>query len=225
MKKALIILSGGLDSATVAAIAKNSNYTLAALSFDYGQTHKIELESVKKIIKFFQISQHKIITINPNIFQNSALTTNIAVPKNQDPHQSDIPITYVPARNIIFLSYALAYAESLNICDVFIGVNHIDYSGYPDCRPEFLESFEIMANLGTKLGQTNKINIKAPLLELNKEQIIATGLKLGVDYKITHSCYDPNKYGESCGKCDSCQIRLAGFAANNISDPIKYQNA
>ena len=227
MKKALILLSGGLDSATVSAIAKKQGYELYALSFDYGQSHKVELLAVKKIINFFNIKTHKIITIDPSIFANSALTNNIAVPKNQykNKFNNDIPITYVPARNIIFLSYALAYAESFNIYDIFIGANHIDYSGYPDCRPEFLASFEKMANLGTKIAQNHKISIKAPLLELTKAEIIARGIKLGIDYSITHSCYDPNDKGESCGLCDSCQFRLAGFKENNLKDPIIYQNA
>ena len=223
-KKAVILLSGGLDSATSAAMAIDEGYELYAISFSYGQKHQIELESVKKIIKFFNIKHHKIVTLDASIFSNSALIThnNKSVPKNREIDPDDIPVTYVPARNILFLSYALAFAESYNIDQIYIGANILDYSGYPDCRPEFLKDFEKMANSGTKLGQNRKIDIKAPLLNLNKAQIIKKGLDLGFDYSITHSCYDPDQNGKSCGACDSCILRLKGFAENNINDPIEY---
>lgn len=220
-KEAVILLSGGLDSTTVAAIALSEGYKLHALSFNYGQKHKVELDAVRKIVDSFGITTHKIITLNPTIFVNSALTNNISIPKNRNLDDISIPITYVPARNIIFLSYALAFAEGYNITNIFIGANEIDYSGYPDCRPEFLSSFEKMANIGTKLGQNNKISIKTPLLHLTKSEIIKKGLSLNVDYSITHSCYDPTPKG-ACGLCDSCRLRLKGFNDNKMIDPIKY---
>ncbi|MBL6621615.1 MAG: 7-cyano-7-deazaguanine synthase QueC [Rickettsiales bacterium] len=219
-KKALILLSGGLDSATISAIAKSENYELHAISFDYSQNHKTELEYAKKIANFFSFKTHKIIIINPGLFQNSALTNNLTIPKKQD-NKNKIPITYVPARNILFLSYALSYAEGNNISNIFIGANAIDYSGYPDCRPEFIKSFEEMANLGTKLGQSQKITIHTPIINLSKAEIIKLGMKLQVDYSITHSCYDPHN-NKACGKCDSCYYRLKGFKENNIADPIEY---
>jgi len=219
-KKALILLSGGLDSATISAIAKSENYELHAISFDYSQNHKTELKYAKKIANFFSFKTHKIITINPGLFQNSALTNNLTIPKTQN-NKNEIPITYVPARNILFLSYALSYAEGNNISNIFIGANAIDYSGYPDCRPEFIKSFEEMANLGTKLGQSQKINIHTPIINLSKADIIKLGIKLQVDYSITHSCYDPQN-NKACGKCDSCYYRLKGFKENNITDPIEY---
>lgn len=219
-KKALILLSGGLDSATISAIAKSENYELHAISFDYSQNHKTELKYAKKIANFFSFTTHKIITINPGLFQNSALTNNLTIPKKQN-NKNEIPITYVPARNILFLSYALSYAEGNNINHIFIGANAIDYSGYPDCRPEFIKSFEEMANLGTKLGQSQKITIHTPIINLSKADIIKLGIKLQVDYSITHSCYDPQN-NKACGKCDSCYYRLKGFKENNITDPIEY---
>ncbi len=219
-KKALILLSGGLDSATISAIAKSENYELHAISFDYSQNHKTELEYAKKIVNFFSFKTHKIVTINQGIFQNSALTNNLTIPKAQN-NKIEIPITYVPARNILFLSYALSYAEGSNISNIFIGANAIDYSGYPDCRPEFIKSFEEMANLGTKIGQSQKITIHTPIINLSKAEIIKLGIKLQVDYSITHSCYDPQN-NKACGKCDSCYYRLKGFKENNITDPIEY---
>jgi 7-cyano-7-deazaguanine synthase len=225
MKKAVILLSGGLDSATVAAIARK-DYELYAISFDYGQRHKIELEFAKKLVKFFEIKDHKIAKIDLRIFGSSALTDdNISVPKNRSDieHSQDIPITYVPARNTIFLSYALAYAETIGSSDIFIGVNAVDYSGYPDCRNEFIEAFENMANLAT--SAKNKFKIHTPLISLSKKQIIKTGTDLGVDYSIAHSCYDPilkDKKIYACSSCDSCQLRLKGFSENNLSDPYPY---
>ncbi len=225
MKKAVILLSGGLDSATVAAIASKEGYQLYALSFDYGQRHMVELEAAKKIAEFFEVKEHKTAKIDLRVFGGSALTDEIAVPKNQ-PDSDQIPITYVPARNTIFLSYSLGYAEVIGANDIFIGVNAVDYSGYPDCRPEFINAFEKMANLATARsvgGQ--KLRIQTPLIDLSKKEIIKIGLDLGVDYSIAHSCYDPIvKAGEvyGCKTCDSCQFRLKGFAENGIADPYKY---
>ncbi|MFT6333028.1 MAG: 7-cyano-7-deazaguanine synthase [Lentimonas sp.] len=230
MKKAVILLSGGLDSATVAAIAKNKNYELYALSFDYGQRHKIELEAAEKLAEFFQCKEHKIAKIDLRLFGGSALTDEIEVPKNQAV-QGVIPVTYVPARNTIFLSYGLGYAEIIGASDLFIGVNQVDYSSYPDCRKEFIDAFEKMANLATaraagdKTHESKKIKINTPLIDLTKAQIIKSGLDLGVDYTITHSCYDPIlKGGEtySCGNCESCEFRLKGFYENGTKDGIKY---
>lgn len=222
--KAIVLLSGGLDSATVLAIAKKSGFEIYALSFDYGQRHKTELESAKKIAEQSGIAEHKFAKIDLRVFGGSALTADIPVPTTSS---AAIPITYVPARNTIFLSYALAYAEVVGAFDIFVGVNAVDYSGYPDCRPDFIQAFEKLANLATAVGVEGKGNFKihAPLMKMGKKEIIETGIKLGVDYSQTHSCYDPiTKNGEinSCGKCDSCQLRLAGFAEANVKDPIAY---
>lgn len=227
MKKAIVLLSGGLDSATVVAIAQNQGFEIYALSFEYGQRHKIELDQAKIIAKNSNSKEHKIAKIDLRMFGNSALTSEIAVPKNNDFLQHEIPITYVPARNTIFLSYALAYAEVVEASDIFIGVNAVDYSGYPDCRPEFIDAFEKMANLATAAsveGKT-KIKIHTPLINLSKKEIIAEGLKLNVDYSHTHSCYDPIVKDEkvfACGKCDSCLLRLKGFKELGKTDPIDY---
>lgn len=222
--KAIILLSGGLDSATVLAIAKKSGYDLYALSFNYGQRHEIELESAQKIAKQIGVKEHKIAKIDLRIFGGSALTDDIDVPKSVS---ENIPITYVPARNTIFLSYALAYAEVIGAFDIFVGVNAVDYSGYPDCRPDFIRTFEQLANLATAAGVEGKgsFKIHAPLMQMTKSDIIKEGSKLGVDYSQTHSCYDPiikNGANQACGKCDSCRLRLAGFEAANLSDPIVY---
>lgn len=229
MKKAIILLSGGLDSATVAGIAKKENYQLYAVSFDYGQRHKIELESAKKIVDFFSIKEHKIAQIDLRLFGGSSLTDNeIAIPKNSlnTSNKNQIPSTYVPARNTIFLAYALGYAEVIGAKDIFIGVNAVDYSGYPDCRPEFISAFEAMANLATAAGVSGrKIKIQTPLINLSKKEIIKIGLDLGINYEIAHSCYDPiikNHLVYGCAKCDSCLIRISGFKANNTTDPYKY---
>lgn len=226
MKKAIILLSGGLDSTTVLAIAKKLGFELYALSFDYGQRHEIELKSAEKIAKQFEVAQHKIAKIDLRIFGGSSLTSEIAVPKNQLDSQK-IPSTYVPARNTIFLSYALAYAEVVGSFDIFIGVNSVDFSNYPDCRPEFIKSFEELANLATAAGVKNQNNFKihAPLSALNKKEIIQKGLEFGVDYSQTHSCYDPivkNDEIYACKKCDSCLLRINGFKAAGKVDPIKY---
>ena len=220
-KKCIVLLSGGLDSATVLKIAQK-DFEVVALAFDYGQRHKFELNAAKKIAKKNSIILNEI-KIDLAQFGNSALTDDISVPKNQDIGK-EIPITYVPVRNTIFLSYALAFAEVNEIFDIFIGVNALDYSGYPDCRPEFITAFEKVANEGTKFAQgENKIQIHTPLIDLTKAQIITKGIQLGVDYSMTHSCYDPSESGLSCGQCDACILRKAGFEAANITDPTSYQ--
>jgi len=221
--KAIVLLSGGLDSTTVLAMAQNAGFKVYALSFAYGQRHKIELEFAKKIAKKAKVAEHKIAKIDLRIFGGSALTDEIAVPKNRNlSREKNIPITYVPARNTIFLSYALAYAEVVGAGDIFIGVNAIDYSGYPDCRPEFIAAFEKMANLATAASTTKSsiIKIHAPLIKMTKAQIIKAGIALKVDYSQTFSCYDPiiiDKKVNACGKCDSCQLRLAGFADAGVT--------
>jgi 7-cyano-7-deazaguanine synthase len=220
-KKCIVLLSGGLDSATVLKIAQK-DFEVVALAFDYGQRHKFELNAAKKIAKKNSIILNEI-KIDLAQFGNSALTDDISVPKNQDIGK-EIPVTYVPVRNTIFLSYALAFAEVNEIFDIFIGVNALDYSGYPDCRPEFITAFEKMANEGTKFAQgEDKIKIHTPLIDLTKAQIITKGIHLGVDYSMTHSCYDPSESGLSCGQCDACILRKAGFEAANITDPTSYQ--
>lgn len=226
-KKAIVLLSGGLDSTTALAIAKNSGFETYALSFAYGQRHEIELQFAKKIAEKFGVKEHKIATIDLRTFGGSALTAEIDVPKNQEILQNRIPITYVPARNTIFLSYALAYAEVVGAFDIFIGVNAIDYSGYPDCRPEFIETFEKLATLATAAGVENKghFKIHTPLIKLSKKEIIEEGIRNGIDYSITHSCYDPIIEDDkviSCGKCDSCKLRLEGFKAAGIEDNLMY---
>jgi len=229
MKKAIVLLSGGLDSTTVLAIAKNLGFETYALSFDYGQRHDIELKSAQKIAQKFGVKEHKTAKIDLRLLGHSALTDEIAVPKDQDNSLTvkNIPITYVPARNTIFLSYALAYAEVVGAFDIFIGVNAVDYSGYPDCRPEFIETFERLADLATAAGVENhgRFKIQAPLIALSKKEIVEKGISLGVDYSETHSCYDPViKDGETfaCGHCDSCKLRMDGFTAANKKDPISY---
>ena len=219
-KQCIVLLSGGLDSATVLNIALKE-YEVTALIFDYGQRHKFEISAAKKIADLAKVPI-KLIKIDLGQFGNSALTDNIEVPKNQEIGK-EIPVTYVPVRNTIFLSYALAYAEVNNIFDIFIGVNALDYSGYPDCRPEFIQAFEKMANEGTKFAQGNKkIKIHTPLISLTKAEIIKTGTELNVDYKLTHSCYDPSFDGLSCGECDACILRKEGFTKAGISDPTNY---
>jgi len=219
-KQCIVLLSGGLDSATVLNIALKE-YEVTALIFDYGQRHKFEISAAKKIADLAK-APTKLIKIDLGQFGNSALTDNIEVPKNQEIGK-EIPVTYVPVRNTIFLSYALAYAEVNNIFDIFIGVNALDYSGYPDCRPEFIQAFEKMANEGTKFAQGNKkIKIHTPLISLTKAEIIKTGTELDVDYKLTHSCYDPSFDGLSCGECDACILRKEGFTKAGISDPTNY---
>ena len=223
MSKAVILLSGGLDSTTVLAIAKEQNYDCYALSFDYGQKQRSELESSIAIAKKSNVIEHRIMKISLNDIGGSALTDkDINVPKFSD--SDDIPITYVPARNTIFLSFALAWAEVVDCQTIFIGVNALDYSGYPDCRPEFIEAFENMSNLATKQSvEGDKIQIKTPLINMTKAEIIKKGLSLGVDYSETTSCYDANSLGEACGECDACVLRKNGFSSANVEDPTKYQ--
>ncbi len=224
-KKAILLLSGGLDSATCCAIAKDQGYLLYALSFDYGQRHSVELDAAKRVADHFSVLEHKIIRIDGSVMATSSLTSAVAVPKNRDldSSRSEIPNTYVPARNTVFLAYALAYAEILGVSDIFIGVNALDYSGYPDCRPEYIAAFETMANLATKSGvQGKKLTIHAPLINLTKAQIISRGVSLGFDYGITHSCYDPSADGFACGECDSCRLRKKGFAEAGVKDPTRY---
>jgi 7-cyano-7-deazaguanine synthase len=226
MKKAVILVSGGVDSSTILAMMQQMDYEIYAISFNYLQRHKIELEKIEQFIKNYNVKSHKIININLRSFGGSSLTDDtIDVPKysSEDELKDDIPVTYVPARNTIFLSYALGYAEVIGAHDIFIGVNAVDYSNYPDCRPEYIASFEATANLATALGvQGQKISIHAPLIKMTKSEIIATGLALGVDYSKTISCYDPASSGVSCGACHACLLRLQGFAANDIVDPIAY---
>jgi 7-cyano-7-deazaguanine synthase len=224
MKKAVILLSGGLDSATCLAIAKSEGYECYAMSFSYGQRHTIELEKAKNIAKDAKVKKHIIVDIDLRSFGGSALTEDIDVPKKDSINEveEDIPITYVPARNTIFLSFALGWAEVLKAYKIFIGVNAIDYSGYPDCRPEYIESYEKMANLATREGvEGRKLSIETPLLSITKGEIIKTGLRLGVDYSKTITCYDPIG-GKSCGKCDSCLLRLKGFEEAGVEDPVEY---
>jgi 7-cyano-7-deazaguanine synthase len=224
-KKAVVLLSGGMDSATTLAIAKSSGFKCFALTFRYGQKHAIELKSAKKIAKSLGAFQHKIISIDPSAFSGSALTDkSIKVPLNRKIDPSRIPITYVPARNTIFLSCALAFAESIGAFDIFIGVNITDYSGYPDCRPQYIKAFEKLANLATAAAIQKKARYKihTPIIKMTKAQIIKTGSRLGVDYALTHSCYNPAKTARPCGRCDSCQLRLKGFAQAGLKDPLKY---
>jgi 7-cyano-7-deazaguanine synthase len=228
-KKAVVLLSGGLDSATVLAIARDQRYETHALSFSYGQRHVWELEAAKRVAASIGASQHRIAAIDLRIFGGSALTADIEVPKGRDADDMahGIPITYVPARNTIFLAFALAWAEVLESSDIFIGVNALDYSGYPDCRPEFIESFEKMANLATKAGVEGRQHLKihTPLIALTKAQIIRRGRELGVDYGLTSSCYDPFPDGQPCGECDSCLLRQKGFRENGAEDPLRYPPA
>jgi 7-cyano-7-deazaguanine synthase len=226
---AVVLLSGGLDSATVAAIAACEGFQVHALSFAYGQRHSFELEAARRVANSLLVAEHRTATIDLRVFGGSALTDNIAVPKGRDSAEMahGIPVTYVPARNTIFLSFALAWAEVLGASDIFIGVNALDYSGYPDCRPEFIRAFEQMANLATKAGVEGRqsLTIHAPLMHLTKAQIIKRGMELGVDYSLTSSCYDPTPDGKPCGQCDSCFLRRKGFSENGIDDPLSYPDA
>jgi 7-cyano-7-deazaguanine synthase len=220
---AIILLSGGLDSATLLALARADGFALHALTFRYGQRHACEIEAARRVAAAAGVRDHQVIDIDLRVFGGSALTANIAVPKDRDLAGTDIPITYVPARNTIFLSYALAFAEVRGAADVFIGVNAVDYSGYPDCRPAYIAAFEQMANLATKAAvEGRRLRLHAPLLELSKAQIITRGLALGVDYGLTRSCYDPDEQGRACGRCDSCRLRLAAFAEVGVPDPAPY---
>ncbi|HRU66243.1 MAG: 7-cyano-7-deazaguanine synthase QueC [Spirochaetes bacterium] len=224
-KVGIVLLSGGLDSATVAAIARNEGYDLHAMTFLYSQRHKIEVLFAERLVQHFGIKKHIKIEIPSEIFQTALVEgSNISVPKNRDIDETSIPETYVPGRNILFLSYALAYGESVGADAIFIGANAVDYSGYPDCRPDFFEAFKKMADKGTKAGVEGRgINIFAPLMYLKKHEIIKLGISLGVDYSLTHSCYDPFEDGSSCGNCDSCILRKRGFAEAGVADPTKYR--
>jgi 7-cyano-7-deazaguanine synthase len=224
-QRAIVLLSGGLDSSTTLAIAKSEGYDAYALSFDYQQRHLRELEAAHRVATSLGVVQHRIIKLDPAILAGSALTGNMPVPKGrtEDEIAARIPVTYVPARNTLFLAHALAWAEGIGVHDIFIGVNAIDYSGYPDCRPEFIQAFERLANLATKAGvEGQRFRIHTPLLKLSKAQIITTAHSLGVDLSLTHSCYDPALDGRPCGRCDSCQLRLRGFEQAGLEDPLLY---
>lgn len=224
---AVVLLSGGLDSTTVLAIAKKQLYQVHALSFSYGQRHVMELQAARRVAEHFAVARHETARIDLRVFGGSALTADIEVPKHRslDAMTSDIPVTYVPARNTIFLSYALAFAEVTNSAHIFLGVNALDYSGYPDCRPEYIQAFQTLANLATKAGvEGQKLTIHTPLINWTKCQIIQKGLQLGVDYGMTHSCYDPTVKGYPCGHCDSCLLRIRGFEEAGVVDPLHYAN-
>jgi 7-cyano-7-deazaguanine synthase len=226
-RRAIVLLSGGLDSATTAAIARADGYSLFALSVDYGQRHRFELEAAARVAKSLGVERHVVASVGLDQFGGSALTDDIGVPMDRDESEisQGIPVTYVPARNTVFLSLALGYAEVVGAADIFIGVNAVDYSGYPDCRPEFITAFEKLANLATKAGveKTIDFRIHTPLIQMTKAEIIRRGTELGVDYRLTHSCYAPSETGVSCGRCDACQLRLKGFAEAGRADPITYQ--
>ncbi|PYL31438.1 MAG: 7-cyano-7-deazaguanine synthase QueC [Verrucomicrobia bacterium] len=225
MKRAVILLSGGIDSTTTLAIAIAEGYQAYALSFDYGQRHQIETQAARRVAKSLGAKEHRVGKIDLRILGGSALTDDVDVPKKRSETEiaRGIPVTYVPARNTIFLAYALAWAEVSGAADIFLGVNAIDYSGYPDCRPEFIEAFETLANLGTKAGvEGRRFQIHTPLIKFSKAEIILKAIELGVDLSLTHSCYDPTPEGLACGECDSCLLRLKGFREAGIKDPIRY---
>lgn len=225
-RKAIVLLSGGLDSTTVLAHAKSIGFDPYALSFRYGQRHAVELRAAKRVAEAQGVADHVVCDIDLRVFGGSALTSDVEVPKHAsvDQVEENIPVTYVPARNTVFLSFALAYAEVVGATDIFIGVNALDYSGYPDCRPEYIRAFEVMANLATRAGvEGGAITIHTPLMDKTKGEIVQMGLALGIDYSLTSSCYDPDDAGRSCGHCDSCLLRLKGFAEAGSHDPIAYQ--
>ena len=225
MKHAVILLSGGIDSTTTLAIAIAQGYEVYSLSLDYGQRHNLELEAARRVAKSLGAKEHRVVKIDNHLFGGSALTADVDVPKGRSEKEigGGIPVTYVPARNTIFLSYALAWCEALGAADIFIGANAIDYSGYPDCRPEFISAFEKLAGLATKAGvEGTAFRIHAPLISMSKADIIRKGAELGVDFSLTHSCYDPTADGLACGECDSCRLRLAGFREAGLTDPIRY---
>ncbi len=225
-RSAIVLLSGGLDSATTLEIARSQGFELLALTFRYGQRHDMEVGCAENIVRNAQVREHRVIELDPGVFGKSALTSDeIPIPKGRGGSiGAGIPSTYVPARNTLFLSYALAWADSCGALDLFIGVNAVDYSGYPDCRPEYIESFERMANLATRSGVEGwKITIHAPLISLTKAEIVKKGMELGVDFSLTTTCYDPDPAGAACGECDACVLRLAGFEAAGVADPITYR--
>jgi 7-cyano-7-deazaguanine synthase len=225
--RAVCLLSGGLDSTTCLAIAQNHGFECHCLSFDYGQRHRVELDAAAKVAKTLGAKEHRVAKIDLRVFGHSALTGDIAVPKGRAASEmlKEVPVTYVPARNTIFLSFAIAFAEVLEAADIFVGVNAIDYSGYPDCRPEYIAAFEKMANLATKAGAEGRtrLTIHTPLSHMTKAEIVRNAVELGVDLSITHSCYDPDAQGRACGECDSCVLRKKGFAEAGISDPVRYR--
>ena len=224
-QKAIVLLSGGLDSATTLAIAQRENYRVFALSFRYGQRHMLELQYAQKLAKLKSVEKHVLVDIDLRIFGGSALTDDIPVPKKQSVAEirEEIPVTYVPARNTIFLAFALAWAETLSVRNIFIGVNALDYSGYPDCRPEYIKAYTEMANLATKAGvEGHRLQIHTPLIGLTKAEIIKTGTGLDVDYALTHSCYCPDNHGRHCGQCDACLLRRRGFEQAKVTDPTLY---
>jgi 7-cyano-7-deazaguanine synthase len=223
LSKAVVLLSGGLDSYTAGAIAKAEGFACFALTVAYGQRHIREIESARMVVQALNVTEHKVVELDLRSFGGSALTDEVAVPKRSEVTPG-IPITYVPARNTILLSLALGWAEVVDAFDIFIGVNAVDYSGYPDCRPEFIKAFEKLANLATKAGveHKGKFKIHTPLIKLRKSEIITKGIDLGLDYSLTHSCYDPDETGRACGKCDSCLLRKKGFAEAGFDDPIEY---
>lgn len=228
-RTAVVLLSGGIDSATALAVAQQQGYAAAALTFRYGQRHAVEIEAARRVARARRVERHEIVDLDLRRFGGSALTSDTPVPKDRAPHELalGIPVTYVPARNTIFLSFALAWSEVLGAHDIFIGVNALDYSGYPDCRPEYIAAFQAMADLATRAGVEGKqrLHIHTPLIALTKRQIIETGAALGVDYALTSSCYDPSPAGIACGRCDACLLRLKGFAEAGLPDPIPYQAA
>lgn len=227
-RNAVVLLSGGLDSTTVLAIAQGEGFNVHALSFNYGQRHSVELDAARGIAAKAGVARHVTVDIDLRVFGGSALTSDVDVPKARSTEEmgADIPVTYVPARNTVFLSFALAFAEVSSADDIFLGVNALDYSGYPDCRPEYIDAFKAMANLATRRGvEGHELRIHAPLINLSKAEIIARGSALGVDYSRTRSCYDPTQAGEACGSCDSCLLRIRGFEENGLSDPAPYVTA
>jgi 7-cyano-7-deazaguanine synthase len=225
-RKAVVLLSGGLDSATAAALAKSDGFDVYAMTFEYGQRHEFEIQTAKRVARALGVAEHIVCKIDLRAFGGSALTSDIEVPKHRTREEmsTGIPVTYVPARNTIFLSFAVGWAETLGANDIYIGVNALDYSGYPDCRPEYIEAYQQMARLATKVGvEGSRLTIHTPLIALTKGQIVTRGLELGVDYSITNTCYDPSEDGKACGQCDACLLRLKGFEENGMSDPAPYQ--
>lgn len=226
-KPGVVLLSGGLDSTTTAEIARRDGFAVHALTVDYGQRHRFELDAARRVAQSLGIRDHVVVSVDLSLLGGSALTANIEVPKDRPTNgmAAGIPITYVPARNTVFLSLALAHAEVVGAADIFVGVNAVDYSGYPDCRPEYISAFASLANLATKAGVEGRLNfqIHAPLINMSKAEIIRRGIELGVDYGLTHSCYDPDSNGIACGRCDACQLRLQGFAEAGLADPLEYK--